>query len=358
MNMLTGYTTTESEDLGQSLSENVERGLTETLASLREVSDALWQTTATLVITTDTILDIDELLRELQERAISVAENSAVDSIGIGYASRLAALLKKASFQDINLLTQETPMDVLVQAKVKNGVRSKVFQTIPPSNLSLDNGPFRISHDAGNNSARIVVLNSHNPSVAFAELESISICLRMEGGPRRTVTCNLKWTRTPKYICAVLNSAIRCTHPDIGDIPVSFDGNSILIEPHENIEIEAICLQGPTVGALGHIKTLLSNETCNAEAIIAAVDLALLACAESLKNYRDKLNDIKNMESMTLATMERIALMTVMPQSSEPESAAIMAVNTAQLISSSNYDIGGSSLDILKLMLTDGPDRH
>ena len=357
MNRLAGHTFANAEEHGNTLSAEAERGLAETLTNLREVSDALWQTTATLGITINTILEIDEVLIDLQTHAKSLAANKSEKSIGIGYASRLAALVKQASFQHVNLLTQNAHMDALTQTKVENGVRSMVFQTIPPSNLSLDNGPFRLRRHPENNTVRIEVLKSHNATAAFGELESISICFKKDGGPRRTAASNIKWTRNPKYICAVLNASIRCAHSDIGDIPVSFDGSTIMIGPAENITIEAICLQGPYVGALGHIKTLLSNETCTVDAILAAVDLALLATEESRKTYKEAMNEVGKMEAITLTFMERIALMTVMPQSLVAESAALIATNTAQLLGSGDYSIAESSTDILQLMLKDEPAK-
>jgi len=347
MNSFIGNITKDSEELFK----DEEQGTAATLASLREISDGLWQTTATLSITSETTREIDTLLNELQKHAKSLPDNELLEGIGIGYVSRISALVKRADFQNMNLLTQSKSMDVLTETKVKDGVRSKVFKTIPSFNLSLDNGPFRLTKDFNENSTSILVLDSHNPAAAFAELESVAICLRKDGGPRRTIVTNIEWTKNPKYICAVLNATIRCTHPDIGDVPVSFDGRSITIEPPKDTVIEAVCLRGPSVGALGHLKTLLSDERCDANAVIAATELALLATKECRKLYREKLEDIKKMEAMTLAVMERIALMTVMPESSVPESAALIAVNTAQMISTSEYNIAESSKDILELML-------
>jgi len=321
------------------------------LENMREVSDALWQATATLGVTLSTLETLDAYFKDLKDKTCRLKEGSIDGDFAEAYLMQLALILRQATFQGTNLLTQEGDMEVLTNTSMENGAKSRVFHTVPSAHLGLDAGPFRVTLDQSRNKARIMVLTSFNAPAAIAGLDTLALCLRHQDGRLQTIVNHIKWTRNPTYICAAVQAAIGFGCPEIGQVPVVFDGSGISIGPTETITIEAISLMGSYVGALSPIKKLLEAASTDGGALAAAVELAILSVHETQTLYEEKLQEIGRMETMTLALMERIALHTIMPRGAKQESAALTATQTAQMLSAGKYTIAPSCAETLRLML-------
>lgn len=332
-----------------------EQVLNEMLANLREVSDSLWQATATLGLTLGTLDNLESILEDMRSKVMAIWDRRAGNPLGADCASKLEALLEKATFQGVNLLAGNRGMNILVETSFDNGVQSKVFKSIAASNLSLDNGPFHIGQNFRKDIARILVLDDYNPTAAFGELETIRLRLSMRNLPSRTVTVPLTWAKTPQYICALIQARLQVCYPEIGQIPVTSTGTGIVIGPAEGCVIEAVSLQGPTVGAFHPIKPLLTDPKMETASMLAALELATTAVTDCRNRFKDKQEEVHHLEQMTLTLMERVALATIKPQDQPEESAALNAVKTAQLLKAGNFKLADDKEEILRLMLKEGP---
>lgn len=328
------------------------KGFPEKLVHLREISDDLWRATATINIALSALDCVEEQLEEIKEQELARENEGSNTPLGIGYVARLNAILKESSFQDVNMLKGTNDLQFLTESDMVGSSKVMSVQTAHSHNLSLESGPFIISKDKDTGNVFITVEAGHNPSTAISSIKYIRVAMRRKGEERRIISQNMAWTRTTKAICAVLGAALKANYHELPDFPVKFDGNTMTILASNDVEIEAVSLQGTRAGALSPLKACLVSDQPDYEGVCAAVEVAKNAIEEARTSFQQHNDDIANMEALVNSIMERVALLSFMPSSNAGEAETLHALTATQAHMNKGFKIESGKAEILRLMAT------